>query len=406
MTQMAWIVCGVIASALLAIGAVATLIIRRRHMHYWLPAYIGQSIRRRKHRDDQPRDVFIAICDHYEPEAANADPKTALARVQRWHDEYPRLVDAYRDCSGRVPQHTFFFPQDHYRPEYLDVLADLCNAGYGDVDVHLHHDNDTPEQLYEKLTSFRDDLFHRHGLLRRDPVTDEIVYGFIHGNWALCNARPDGRWCGVDREIPILRETGCYADFTMPSAPSNAQTSTINSIYYAFDKGDQPKAHDTGLLARAGQPAPDDGLLMIQGPLSLNWSSRKMGIIPRTENGDIHGTLPPTVSRFRQWLKTGVHVEGRPEWVFVKLHTHGCKPRNMNSLLGPEMSSFHTGLADYTQHNPKVRYHYVTAWEMAAIVHAAERGEADWQSALTSGLTGSTGLVESPSNAFMSEASH
>lgn len=382
MTPTTWIVSSLAAIALAALAA-ATLIIRRRHMHYWLPAYIKQTKSRRAAVSDEPCDVFIAICDHYEPEAANADPITALARVQRWRDEYPRLVDSYRDCSGRVPQHTFFFPQDHYRPEYLDVLAELCAAGYGDVDVHLHHDNDTPDGLREKLASFRDDLFHRHGLLRRDPITNQIVYGFIHGNWALCNARPDGRWCGVNREIPILRETGCYADFTMPSAPSNAQTSTINSIYYAFDKGDRPKAHDTGLLAKVGRSAPDDGLLMIQGPLSLNWSSRKMGIIPRTENGDIHGTLPPTISRFRRWMNTRVHVSGRPDWVFVKLHTHGCKPRNINTLLGPEIARFHADLAEYAKAHSNVRYHYVTAWEMAGIVHAAERGERDWQTGMT-----------------------
>ena len=28
--------------------------------------------------------------------------------------------------------------------------------------------------------------------------------------------RADGRWCGVDDEIPLLFETGCYADFTFP----------------------------------------------------------------------------------------------------------------------------------------------------------------------------------------------
>jgi hypothetical protein len=134
-----------------------------------------------------PVDVFIAICDHYEPEWGNPTVETALTRVQRWNDEYPRLLGGFSDVDGRPPRHSFFYPQDQYRPEYIDVLARLCERGFGEVDVHLHHHNDTAESLEEKLDSFRQTLYHRHGVLRRDPVTNEIVYGFIHGNWCLCN---------------------------------------------------------------------------------------------------------------------------------------------------------------------------------------------------------------------------
>ena len=72
-------------------------------------------------------------------------------------------------------------------------------------------------------------MAERHGLLSRDRYTGEVGYGFIHGNWALDNSRPDGRMCGVDNELDVLRETGCYADFTLPSAPSPTQTRKINS---------------------------------------------------------------------------------------------------------------------------------------------------------------------------------
>lgn len=192
------------------------------------------------------------------------------------------------------------------------MLAGLCDAGYGDVDIHLHHDNDTPENLRHTLEEFRDTLFYRHNLLRRDEQTGEIVYGFIHGNWALCNSRPDGRWCGVDQELSILKETGCYADFTMPSAPSDTQTSTINSIYYARDLPGQRKSHDSGIRARVGQTAPDDHLLMIQGPLQLDWKNRKLGLLPRIENADLHATAPPTHRRMQMWLRAGVHVAAVP----------------------------------------------------------------------------------------------
>ncbi|MFV0443586.1 MAG: hypothetical protein ACK5Q5_08445 [Planctomycetaceae bacterium] len=370
-----WLVAGLASlGALPLIGLF--LMVRARNLQYWLKPYLLPPEPARPRSDDEPVDVFLAICDHYEPECYGASRETARARVARWVDEYPRAFHHFRDVNGRAPQHTFFFPQDEYRPEYLDELKKLCDAGFGDVDVHLHHHNDTPDRLRDKLEEFRETLAVRHGLLREDPRTGRIVYGFIHGNWALCNSRPDGHCCGVDQELTVLMETGCYADFTFPSAPSDTQPSTINSIYYARDIPGQSKSHDQGIRARVGNDGPADHLLMIQGPLSLNWKNRKWGVAPTIENADITGRNPPTMGRFQQWLRSGVHVAGKPEWVFIKLHTHGCKDANTGMLFGQPMQDFHAGLAEWHRRNPQYRYHYVTAWEMAQLVRAAERGEA------------------------------
>src|SRR4029078_10711953 len=172
-------------------------------------------------------------------------PAQAAARVARWVEEYPRRFERFRDADGRPPQHAYFSPEEEYEPEFLDAVAGLCRAGFGEVEIHLHHDGDTADDLRRKLESFKRLLADRHGLLSRDRATGELAYGFIHGNWALENSRPDGRWCGVNNELDILRETGCYADFTMPSAPDPAQTRKINSIYYAVDDPARPKSHDT-----------------------------------------------------------------------------------------------------------------------------------------------------------------
>lgn len=349
--------------------------LRDRGLDRWVPAYLfAPTDPKLKKLEQSPIDVFIAICDHYEPEWGQPTFDTAMSRVQRWRDEYPTLFNRFADVDGRPPRHTFFYPQDQYRPEYIDALAELCELGYGEVDIHLHHHDDTEEGLTEKLDTFRNQLYHNHGVLRRDPVTNEITYGFIHGNWCLCNSRRDGQWCGVDHEIPVLLKTGCYADFTMPSAPSDTQTTTINSIYYAQDRPGQRKSHDCGIRAEVGRNAPDDSLLMIQGPLEFDWSRKKFGLIPRIENGDLLGNHPPTMQRLNLWLNAGVTVKGRPNWRFVKLHTHGCKNGNIDMLLGPKMQQFHQGLADLHQRQPNFRYHYVSAWEMAKKVHEAEQG--------------------------------
>src|SRR5207302_558256 len=128
----------------------------------------------------------------------------------------------------------------------------------------------TPAHLREKLLAFKEMLAERHGLLARRKDTGALAYGFIHGNWALCNSRPDGSWCGVHNELSILRETGCYADFTFPSAPDPTQPVKINQLYYARDLPAQQRSYDTGVAVGAG-PVPPDSLLLIQGPLVLDW---------------------------------------------------------------------------------------------------------------------------------------
>lgn len=347
-----------------------------RGLHRWLVPYLMSSHRRRLPAPGQPVHLLLAICDHYEPKRGGASMDKARARVRQWVEEYPRLFDRFRDSDGVPPQHTFFYPQDEYEPELVDMVAELCRPKsgprYGEVEVHLHHNDDTADGLRQKLLGFKKALAEQHGLLSRDKETGEIVYGFIHGNWALDNSRSDGRCCGVNNELAVLRETGCYADFTMPSAPSETQTRKINSIYWAVGRPDRSKSHNTGRdLGTAPRLA--DGLLMIQGPLVLDWARKKWGILPKVENACLQKSQPPDTTRFDNWLRAGVKIRTKPNWHFVKLHTHGVFEPNQDVLLGEPMVRFHEMLAERARRDPLFRIHYVTAREMANIALAAER---------------------------------
>jgi hypothetical protein len=97
-------------------------------------------------------------------------------------------------------------------------------------------------------------------------------------------------------------------------------------------------------------------------------------VLPRLENGELHGGFPPTMARFELWLRAGVGVAGRPNWIFVKLHTHGAPERNASMLLGGPMRRFHQDLAAYATQGHLLQYYYVTAHEMADLVHQAEAG--------------------------------
>ncbi|HVX09709.1 MAG TPA: hypothetical protein VHC22_00770 [Pirellulales bacterium] len=322
---------------------------------------------------DRPLHVFLCLADHFEPKRGGAPAHLAQDRVARWRHDYPRSVAGLADSAGRSPRHTFFYPAEEYEPDYLDLLAEICRQGLGEVEVHLHHNDDTSDHLRTTLVEFKEALHHRHGLLSRD-AHGEITYGFIHGNWALDNSRRDGRWCGVNDELTVLRETGCYADFTMPSAPEECQTSTVNAIYYASDDRLRPKSHDRGQTAAVHRPPPSEGLLMIQGPLLFDWRSRKWALLPRLENGELHGGRPPSIDRFWLWLRAGVTVEGQLDWRFVKLHTHGAHEANTAMLLGEPMRRFHESLAEAARRDESLRYYYVSAREMADLVHQAEQG--------------------------------
>jgi len=338
----------------------------------WLGSYLRQAPRRWA----RPRgDVHLLLCvaDHYEPNLGGASDAVALRRVERWVRDYPRHLGAFRDSDGRPPRHSFFYPIETYHADHIDMLGELCQQGFGEVEVHLHHDNDTSANLRRTLTEARNTFAGRHRQLARDRRTGAVKYAFIHGNWALDNSHPTGCACGVNDELDILRETGCYADLTMPSAPDRAQTRTINSIYYAVDDPRRPKSHDTGTPVGSA-PRPANSLMMIQGPLVLNWALRKFGIVPRVENGCVQGNQPPSTARLKNWLRARVQVPSRPDWYFVKLHTHGANEGNMDALLGAPAVRFHSDLARLAAENPRFHFHYVTARELYNLARAAEDG--------------------------------
>src|ERR1700685_3512757 len=131
-----------------------------RHAELWLPG-LGRNALSRASLHLRPANVYFCMADHYEPAWRNATMPVQRERVDAWTRGYPQCAGRHVDDSGRPPQHTFFFPEEEYHPEHLDKLAALSRAGWGDVEIHLHHDRDTAEGLREKLLRFTGALFHR-----------------------------------------------------------------------------------------------------------------------------------------------------------------------------------------------------------------------------------------------------
>src|SRR5688572_17541967 len=126
-------------------------LLRARNMEIW----IGSYLRRRVPKvDDRPVHVMFCFVDHFEPMWHGADLATQRHRVDRWCAEYRQLASRHRDADGRPPQHSFFYPEEEYAVEHLDKLSALCAEGFGEIEVHLHHDNDTEANFRLSIARF------------------------------------------------------------------------------------------------------------------------------------------------------------------------------------------------------------------------------------------------------------
>ena len=336
-----------------------------RHAEIWIGPYLKDRLRKTLN-PNKPKRAWVAITDHYEPLGLGVSVETALACVGKWRDKWPRIAsDAPRDAAGQVPQYSFFYPQEEYRRDLLDGITEMVRLGVGDVEVHLHHDNEQRQTFIEKVNEFCKRLTGDHGLLHQQD--GRTVFGFIHGNWALDNSLPGGKRCGLNGEIALLRDLGCYADFTMPSLPSASQGRVVNQIYWCTNNPDnRPKSYDRGIEASVGGGRRGD-LLMITGPLGLRFGGRLM---PRVETGEIAGYDMPTPTRVSQWFDMAPTLG---DDLFLKLYTHGAPERNREPLLNGGFANLYKWLAEEADKRG-IEIHWASAWQMYQAADALMAG--------------------------------
>jgi len=342
----------------------------------WLPSYAWQRLTRKRPRGHV--HLIFALADHFEPSIvpedgfARAPYDVQERRLERWCRDYPELVGGWRDSDGRPMVHTYFYPAEQHDEGLVGRLAEHCRAGWGEIEIHLHHGMlapDTAENTRRQLAGFRDILAER-GCLCYWEGSGPPRYAFVHGNFALSNSA-GGRCCGVDSEIQILAETGCYADFTLPpGAFHSAQIAKINSIYECTPPLDRKAPHRRGRDLRRGTP-PVIFPLLVQGPLLPDFGGAGP-FSPSIEDSAITGARPPSLQRLQLWKRAGIAVRGRPDWIFVKLHCHGMDPRpkNEDAMLGASMRRF---LQEFVEGAPQrgESLHFVSAREMVNIALAA-----------------------------------
>jgi len=325
-----------------------------------------------------PAHLIFALADHFEPAIVREDgqkraPRSEQERrLESWTREYPKIVDGWRDHDGRPLVHTYFYPAEQYDEGLIEMLAEHCHSGWGEVEIHFHHGfphPDTPENTRRVLSEFRDRLAVRHRCLAVEEGSTRSRYAFVHGNFALANSVA-GVWCGVDSEMQILAETGCYADLTLPTGIWHpAQIAKTNSVYECALPLDQSVPHRKGhdlVVGRAPQTFP----LVVQGPLVTDLRRTLRSARPAFDNGALTAAMPPTLHRLSLWKQAQVRVLGRPDWLFIKLHCHSMDPTQKDAVIGDSFRNFLAALVGGAA-DRKETLHFATAREMANILLAA-----------------------------------
>ena len=319
----------------------------------------------------QTHIVFI-IANHFEPGVG----KQAVGPVERWCRMASHLGRSLRDHDGTPFRHTYFFPAEQYDAASINLLRGLQSERLGEVEVHLHHGVERPdnaENTRNALETFRDTLAYEHGCLSREDPNSLPRYAFVHGNLALANSA-GGRNCGVDSEMEVLAETGCYADFTLPSAPDQSQVPKINAIYQCGNPLREARPHRSGLDLRVGDKPSLP--IIINGPLVFDWTRRVRGLpIPRIDDGALARNYPLKMERFERWQSARIGVQGRPDWIFIKLHCHAFFEYDRDAMIGDEMKMFMSEVLEQSAATGRFKIHFASAREVFNMVWAALAGE-------------------------------
>lgn len=328
----------------------------------------------------EKKHIIITIANHFEPgwsENGLLDLDAQLKRLESYYKLAKQTGDAVRDADGTKFRHTNFFPVEQFDSRIVNIIEQMQAEGLGEVEIHLHHGlekPDTAENLKKVLIESRDRLAEDHKCLSRFDGAGDPKYAFVHGNLALANSM-SGKFCGVDEEMQILFETGCYADFTLPSAPLETQTPLINKIYECGLPLNEKSPHRKGENVRVCGNAPQLPLIFT-GPLMFNWTRKKKGIpIPRLDDGALAASQTLDVVRFRRWINANITVTHRPEWIFVKLYCHGFFDYDQRNCIGEDAKRFFSETIERGEKTGEYTVHFASAREAVNMVFAAIDGK-------------------------------
>ena len=325
--------------------------------HYWTAENPDDDV-----PNHQKHLIFVMV-DHYE-HGGPREKERGTKENNIWCDQFMEISNRHQDDYGNNFRYTWFYPFDHHNDEIMERLSQMAYEGYGEVELHWHlgSKSGVNRENFAGRLSEAIDWFQSYGSLitAKDSKT---AFAYIAGVWDLDAGRGGKETHGITNQIQQLVDQGCYADFTFSTIGSPAQPSTVNSIYYVTDDPDQPKSYNTGQHSTVGH-SNEDQLLIFQGPSALAWNGDiEYGAIendPRFEPG-----------RISKWIDANIHVHGRPEWIFVKVYSHGAQSKDV--VVAHDMDWMLTSLREQCS-DLGIKLHFMTAREAFNVVKSAEHG--------------------------------
>jgi len=348
---------------------------------HWIARYPFSRMRSYLERTAfEKKQVVITIADHFEPawnDGAFLSKKEQVEQLRKYYAMARETGNAVCDVDGTKFRHTNFYPAEQYDPDILDIMAEMQAEGLGETEVHLHHGDpgtDNSEYLQSILSEFRDTLAERHQLLSRLENDPNPKYAFVHGNLALGNSCK-GQHCGVENEFEILRDTGCYMDLTLPSAPDPSQMPMLNMLYEAAGDLSRSVPHRSGKRFEVGSSMPGSPLLLT-GPLVFYFPKRFGGLpLPRLDDGVLAANQPYSLSRFDRWMSANVTVAGRSDVVFLKLYCHAFFDYDQSHSIGEEAARFFGEVVERGAKTGKYSVHFASAREAYNIAMAVAQNK-------------------------------
>lgn len=122
----------------------------------------------------------------------------------------------------------------------LEHLKNLKKVGIDDIQVHIHHENWTNNDVFKRNNPGHvpietdQDRLRKFITLHRTLLSDNGLqvfsdpWFFVHGKWALNAA--DTEICNIEDEIKVLYELGCRGDFTFPAGRKQYDPVTKNAV--------------------------------------------------------------------------------------------------------------------------------------------------------------------------------
>ncbi len=304
-----------------------------------------------RYRLEQPRDLLVTVICELPQQGIDEQAEQALNRMTR-------ITEAHVDCTGRHFRYTFACPVYDWSASDMACLTEYCRAGLGEIEL-----------LLPSVCPDSDNL--RRLLTRSVSSLEQSSFVIVRSS-----ERSSERKASPDRkaELLLLRDFGCYADFSFPDPASSLQPSRINTVTSVSHQADSDNPYKDAASIKSGAVSYGD-LFVIDGPMIIDWTNWCGLFNPSVEFGRLSYYSPPDTTRIERWIRADVHVDGQPNWVFVKLilsdHFLAGSSSELLESLDHTLDCLERRLAEGDEY----RLHYVTAREMYNIARAAEAGK-------------------------------